>query len=345
MHKFMKDNNEEFDKWMMDYMTGSLSGEDMQKFHTLLRSDIHYRKRFKDLSAIHAKLLIPHFVAEEADNYEKLLRRINLEKSTSLRNSSSHRITWKSIRRIAAVIVLLITSSIACYYVWDDVWRTSQDVVLCQMEVPLGSQTKVVLPDGSVVCLNSGSVLKYDPSFMKNKNRDVYLTGEGYFEVQKNQHKPFIVHTGDLNVKVLGTVFNVRAYTDESNVEIALVKGRVNVFSQSETIGNVVLNPNQRAVYDKKSRSLFSEDTDAKVAALWITGRLSFINTSLVDIMKELERHYNVRIIVESEHMKTEIFSGSINSKLSLEEMLDYLDVDNKYVWTRKDNVITITDK
>ena len=180
---------------------------------------------------------------------------------------------------------------------------------------------------------------------MKNKNRDVYLTGEGYFEVQKNQHKPFIVHTGDLNVKVLGTVFNVRAYTNESNVEIALVKGRVNVFSQSETIGNVVLNPNQRAVYDKKSRSLFSEDTDAEVAALWITGRLSFINTSLVDIMKELERHYNVRIIVESEHMKTEIFSGSINSKLSLEEMLDYLDVDNKYVWTRKDNVITITDK
>ena len=114
----MKENNEEFDKWMMDYMAGSLSGEDMQKFHTLLKSDIHYRNRFKDLSAIHAKLLIPRFAAEEADNYEKLLRRINLKKSTSSRHSSPHRITWKSIRRIAAVIALLITSSIACYYVW-----------------------------------------------------------------------------------------------------------------------------------------------------------------------------------------------------------------------------------
>ena len=77
-------------------------------------------------------------------------------------------------------------------------------MVLCQMEVPLGSQTKVVLPDGSVVCLNSGSVLKYDPAFVRNKNREVYLVGEGYFEVHKNTEKPFIVHTEDLNIKFWG---------------------------------------------------------------------------------------------------------------------------------------------
>ncbi len=70
------------------------------------------------------------------------------------------------------------------------------------MEVPLGSQTKVILPDGSVVCLNSGSVLKYDPAFLRKKSREVYLIGEGYFEVQKNPEKPFIVHVDDINVKV-----------------------------------------------------------------------------------------------------------------------------------------------
>ena len=218
-------------------------------------------------------------------------------------------------------------------------------MVLCQMEVPLGSQTKVVLPDGSVVCLNSGSVLKYDPAFVRNKNREVYLVGEGYFEVHKNTEKPFIVHTEDLNIKVLGTVFNIRAYKEEPNIEVALVEGKVNVFSQSEEKGNIVLRPNQRAVYDKKTRVLFSDAVDAEAKALWTTGRLSFVNESLADIMKDVERRYNVHIIIEAESMKTEIFSGSISSKLSLDEILDYLDVDDKYKWMQNGNVITITDK
>lgn len=341
----MKENDEDFDKWMMDYMTGSLSGEGMQKFLVLLKSDIHYQERFRDLSKAHARLLVPRFAEAAADNYEKLLHRIHLEKSTPIQKVSVQRFSWKYIRRMAATIALLITSSIACYYVWDDIQKSSQDVVLCQMEVPLGSQTKVVLPDGSVVCLNSGSVLKYDPTFMRNKNRDIYLTGEGYFEVCKNEDKPFIVHVGDLKVKVLGTIFNVRAYKEEPNIEISLVKGRVNVFAQSEAIGNVFLSPNQRAIYDKETKSLFAENVDAEVATQWTTGRLGFVNISLVDIMADIERRYNVHIIIDSEQMKTEIFSGSISCKLSLEEMLNYLDVDDKYQWTKKGNVITITDK
>lgn len=341
----MKENNEDFDKWMMDYMIGGLSEEDMQKFLVLLNSDIHYKERFRELSKAHARLLVPRFAEVAADNYGKLLDRIHLEKSAPIQKRPVQRFSWKYIRRMAATLALLITSSIACYYAWDDIQKSSQDVVLCQLEVPLGSQTKVVLPDGSMVCLNSGSVLKYDPTFIRNKNRDIYLTGEGYFKVRKNEDKPFIVHVGDLKIKVLGTIFNVRAYKEEPNVEISLVEGRVNVFAQSEAVGNVVLSPNQRAIYDKETKSLFAENIDADIATQWITGRLSFVNTSLVQIMADIERRYNVHIIIDSEQMKTEIFSGSISCKLSLEEMLDYLDVDDKYQWNQKGNVITITDK
>ena len=148
-----------------------------------------------------------------------------------------------------------------------------------------------------------------------------------------------------MNIKVLGTVFNIRAYKEEPNIEVALVEGKVNVFSQSEEKGNIVLRPNQRAVYDKKTRVLFSDAVDAEAKALWTTGRLSFVNESLADIMKDIERRYNVHIIIEAESMKTEIFSGSISSKLSLDEILDYLDVDDKYKWMQNGNVITITDK
>lgn len=341
----MEENNENFDRWMIDYMAGCLSGEDLQKFHALLKSDVHYQERFKELSKEYARLLVPRFAAEEVENYEKLLHKLNMNKDKQPLRLPNRRFLGRNVRRIAATIALLITSSIACYYVWNDIRVAGQDVILCQMEVPLGSQTKVVLPDGSVVCLNSGSVLKYDPAFARNKEREVYLVGEGYFEVHKNVDKPFIVHTEDLNVKVLGTVFNIRAYKEEPNIEVALVEGRVNVFSKSETNGNVVLKPNQRAVYDKQSKKLFSDTVDAESTTQWTTGRLSFVNTLLVNIMKDIERKYNVRIIMESESMKSEIFSGSISSKLTLDEILDYLDVDDKYVWVRKGNVITITDK
>lgn len=341
----MKKNIEIFDEWMIDYMNGCLAGEDLQNFHALLKSDSACREKFKELSKEHAKYLIPYFAEEEAANYEELILRLKFKNRKHSRMLSVRPFFGKSLRRIAATIALIITSSIACYYVWNDIRDSAQNVVLCQMEVPLGSQTKVVLPDGSTVCLNSGSVLKYDPAFVRNRNREVYLIGEGYFEVYKNADKPFIVHTEDLNIKVLGTVFNIRAYKGEPNIEVALVEGKVNVFSKSETKGNVVLKPNQMAVYDKKTKRLFSDTVDAQSKALWTTGRLSFVNTSLTDIMKEIERKYNVRIVIESTRMNSEIFSGSISSKLSLSEILDYLDVDKKYKWKQKGNVITITDK
>lgn len=341
----MKKEYEDFDRWMIDYMAGCLPEEDFRSFHALLKSDEYFQKRFKELSKEHARLLVPYFAEAEVDNYEKLLCRLNVKQSTPPLVLPTRRFLWRNIRRIAATVALLITTSVACYYVWDDIQRSTQDVVLCQMEVPLGSHTKVVLPDGSVVCLNSGSVLKYDPAFARNKNREVYLVGEGYFEVQKNAERPFIVHTEDLKVKVLGTIFNVRAYKEEPNIEVALVEGKVNVFSKSETTGNVVLKPNERAVYDKQSGRLVSDAVDAEVMTQWTTGRLSFVNTSLVDIMKDIERKYNVRIDIESECMKSEFFSGSISTKLSLDEILDYLDVDDKYEWERKGNVITITNK
>lgn len=338
----MQTEEEHFDEWMTDYISGHLSGENLQKFHTLLKSDALYRERFKKLSQAHARLLVPRFAKIEAQNYEKLLRRLNLKPENTMQVRLR---PWKKLRRIAAAVAFAIASSLIGYYLGNEMQQGKPAPALCRMEVPLGSQTKAVLPDGTVVRLNSGSVLKYDPAFINKKNREVYLTGEGYFEVHKSPHKPFIVHTEDLNIKVLGTVFNIRAYPEEPNIQVALIAGKVNVFSRSETQGNVLLKPDQQAVYEKRSGKLFSEAIDAAVTARWTTGRLSFVNASLPAIMKDIERKFDVRIAIGSEKMKSEIFSGSIGSELSLEEILDYLDVDGKYEWTRQGNVITITDK
>ena len=252
---------------------------------------------------------------------------------------------WRTFSQVAAIALLILTTSIAGYYIYNDVAESNQEMALCQMEVPLGSQTKVILPDGSVVCLNSGSVLKYDPAFLRKKSREVYLIGEGYFEVQKNPEKPFIVHADDINVKVLGTVFNVRSYPEDSEIEVSLIKGRVNVFSASEIRDNVILAPDEQLTYDKRSGKMNHHHVDALQTSQWTTGRLSFVNASVPEIMKAIERKYDVRIVIHSKYLDKEVFSGSISPKLTVEEILDYMDVDNKYSWSRSGNVITITDK
>ena len=135
----MERDKENFDGWMIDYMAGRLSEEDLQQFHALLNSDVFYKKRFKELSKEYAKYLIPHFAEEEANNYEKLLHRLDLKKrSHSL--ASSRYFSWRNMRRIAATVALLImygmilkTQLRIWYYVrWKYHWVLKQRLC-CRM--------------------------------------------------------------------------------------------------------------------------------------------------------------------------------------------------------------------
>ena len=218
-----------FEELMLDFLAGKLSEDGERKLLHFLQSDISYQQRYKEMARTRAKSFIGKFEQEKQADYEALSVKLELKKK-----SEKKRIPlWRTFSQVAAIALLILTTSIAGYYIYNDVAESNQEMALCQMEVPLGSQTKVILPDSSVVCLNSGSVLKYDPAFLRKKSREVYLIGEGYFEVQKNPEKPFIVHADDINVKVLGTVFNVRSYPEDSEIEVSLIKGRVNVFSAS----------------------------------------------------------------------------------------------------------------
>ena len=309
-----------FEELMLDFLAGKLSEDGERKLLHFLQSDISYQQRYKEMARTRAKSFIGKFEQEKQADYEALSVKLGLKKK-----SEKKRIPlWRTFSQVAAIALLILTTSIAGYYIYNDVAESNQEMALCQMEVPLGSQTKVILPDGSVVCLNSGS---------------------GYFEVQKNPEKPFIVHADDINVKVLGTVFNVRSYPEDSEIEVSLIKGKVNVFSASETRDNVILAPDEQLTYDKRSGKMNHHHVDALQTSQWTTGRLSFVNASVPEIMKAIERKYDVRIVIHSKYLDKEVFSGSISPKLTVEEILDYMDVDNKYSWSRSGNVITITDK
>lgn len=208
--------------------------------------------------------------------------------------------------------------------------------------VPLGSQTKILLPDGSTAVLNAGSVLKYPLSYGK-KERNVYLVGEGYLEVAKNKKKIFQIHAGGMKVKVTGKKFNLKHYPEDCLTEVALVEGGVDVSVKNKLIR---LKSDEKAIYNQNKGSFYREQTDARKASLWTTGRLSFVNASFVDILKDIERKYNVKIHIESDKVSNEYFSGSINLEMSCQEVFNFMDVDKKYRFElHGGDVITIKDR
>lgn len=334
----MKSKDEQFEKLMMAYLSGTLTESDRAELMSLLTTDNNYKEQYRSIIKTHAIAHIPALEKEKDINYTHLMQKIG---NTLSATSKQNRFTV--FARAAAAILIILSISLSGIYIYN----SGRNTYLSDYEtmVPLGSQTRINLPDGTVAWLNSGSILKYKPSFGQ-KTRDVYLTGEGYFEVAKDASKPFLVHTSDINVKVMGTTFNIRSYQEDNFIQVDLIEGLVDVALNNSNVKQPArLSPDEKAFYNKQSGQLTTSKSEAYKSALWTTGKLSFVNASLVDIAKNLERKYNVKIRIESEQMKKEYFSGSINLNLSLYEILNYIDVDKKYKLEQNGNTIILMNK
>ena len=250
-----------------------------------------------------------------------------------------------NFRNIAAIITLIISVSVASFYIYRDFTAPADIAFWYETMSPVGSQTKIILPDSTIVWLNSGSTLKYNRSFGE-KCREVALAGEGYFEVKKDKTKPFTVHTDSINVNVLGTVFNVRAYIEDATVTVNLIEGSVNVsLPNADSQGALTMKPNEKLVFNKLTKKIESSQVDASRSSLWTTGKLCFVDATLEQISRDLERKYNVKIQIASEKTKNELFSGSLNLNQPLLEVLNYIDVDKKFIISQVSDSIIINIK
>lgn len=184
-----------------------------------------------------------------------------------------------------------------------------------------GQKSSVTLPDGSRVWINSASTISYTSNY-NIKERRVHLSGEAYFEVASNADLPFVVHTTDVSVTALGTVFNVKAYEDDSYVLTTLIEGRVETIAggQSE-----ILSQAQEAIYDRQTEILSAHSyKDAEHAVPWIKNELLFENEPLADIAVTLERMYNVTIVFENDIIKEYSYTGLIRNN-SLQNVLELI--------------------
>lgn len=192
------------------------------------------------------------------------------------------------------------------------------------LKIPYGKKFEVQLSDGTVVHLNSGTALRYPVQFVKNKKREVYLTGEAYFDVSKDKAHPFTVNTQEMNVEVLGTKFNVDSYSNNSTTDVVLVEGKVSLYKQQKTNQNLIyLTPGLKGSTQKGQREIKTEQVNTDYYTDWVKGSLVFKNASFDDIIKKLERCYNVTFVNKNKTLGKEIFNARFDNE-PIEVVLKY---------------------
>jgi hypothetical protein len=212
------------------------------------------------------------------------------------------------------------------------------------LKIPNGKILTVTLEDGSIIKLNSSSELRYPSSFAGMDKRQVFLKGEAYFEITKNSIKPFVVKTDELYTQVFGTVFNISAYEEDDTAEVVLVEGSVGVGDEKDFGAELpkMLKPFQKITRSKDlDDSFIIEDVDVNPYISWTKGMVSFQNEQMSEIIKKLERQFDVDIINENNMLGERRFTGMFD-KEGIDLILKTIQVHTPFSYTKKGKIIII---
>ena len=230
-----------------------------------------------------------------------------------------------------------------------------------------GSKTTIVLPDGTKVSVNAGSKLSYDNTF-GNTVREVYLTGEAFFDVVHNEEKPFIIHTAKMDIKDLGTAFNVRCYPDEKRAETSLIRGSIEITLKDRPKEKIYLKPEEKLTLvndevitttkpvSKKiktelivaeplvaiSHITYEPGDHSVVETSWVENKLVFRGEPFEEVALKMEKWYGVKITITDDHLKKVHLTGSFDSE-TVEQALAALQLTTDFKYTNTKNYITIT--
>lgn len=255
----------------------------------------------------------------------------------------------RRVKRGVLVLLMACISGILTYYFWKPGIHTQ----LKEIATIPGMKTSINLGDGTTVWLNAGSKLRYPEVFgPQDKMREVFLEGEGYFQVKQHAGKPFIIHTPSMDIKVLGTTLNVRAYPDEDFAETSLVNGAVMVNVQGK---DIYLKPRQKVVVKaapaEGQRKVAAEKVTLEpvrgisdsllIETAWREEKLVFQDETFAALALRLERWYGVKIIIKDPAMQNRRFSGRADN-VSLEQLLNILKAITPFDYDIKEREVTI---
>ena len=265
-----------------------------------------------------ARRLITYFKLQEEvperDESRLLWSRIERDVRRKKRNRKIIAGSWSAA---AAVVVAVL-----CFSLPRNERQSTESGLMAELVVPMGEHMSLELADGSSLRLNSGTRVIYPRSFDNSPEREIYVDGEIFIDVQPDAEHPFIVRTAGFEVEVLGTAFNVNAYSEDSHAEVTLVRGSVRITDRAERI--MQLEPDQQAVLNDGGLSE-KRSVDARKYVSWTDGVMIFEGEALENVMDRLERYYGVNIIRE-DSIKISI-TGSLDLNDSLAEVLERISV------------------
>ncbi|KAF0235475.1 MAG: Fe2+-dicitrate sensor membrane [Prolixibacteraceae bacterium] len=268
---------------------------------------------------------------------DKVHHRINLQQGQMPKSRMMKLIL--TVSKIAAILIIGLLLGLSVHY-----FKKAEPVYFTSI-APKGSVSQMVLPDNSIVYLNAGSQLKYTVEGLKGK-REVFLDGEAWFDVTKNEKKPFVVHTPFYDVNVLGTQFNVKAYSNDDEISTTLEEGIV-LITSSESLKlaeTTVLQPGEQLVYNAQKKTINVKNVETRMFTAWKDNKLIFINMNLNELFVLLERKYGVDIQVTNNLILNYHYDGTIKNETIL-EVLDLLKETLPIKYKIEGQTILITKK
>lgn len=209
-----------------------------------------------------------------------------------------------------------------------------------QIMIPYGKRSELTLPDGTHIWLNSGSRLSY-PSVFGSDSREVFLSGEAFFEVSHDKNRPFFVFAKELKVKVLGTKFNISAYSEDPVIRTVLLEGKINASKNQLFAKETSLSPGEGITFNKEEGTMIRGKADIRLYTSWIDGYLFFENEPTTEVLKKLERYYNREIRVD-EKLSGNTFSGKLDLSEDIRQVLENISFASSLTMREQDRVFII---
>ena len=322
------------------YLSGECSAENRKKFEIWLKADPANQKEFD--------MLVKAINSSAKQNYKwdtdklwlKIVKEAGIsEKSKTKTIPFTRRIYMSPVWRIAAVFLLILSLPFLYTQVIQPYYQSLQ---MENIMVENGQQKKVQLPDGSVVMLDAGSSFSFSKEFAGN-TREVFLEGEGFFKVNSNSEKPFVVYANNAIVKVLGTKFNVRAWQQNKRVKVAVAEGKVSLRNEKKSISHeVVLTKGQLSTLEENGTPSKPISIDIQKYIGWMNKEIIFNDAPLHEILFQVERWYNVKFELNDRAIAYEHLTLHIQKK-PLNDILELISALTDLKYKRKGKIVYLS--
>lgn len=312
----MNRNPENIEEMLLRYCEGSLDAEEKKTVEDWIASDKEHEEIARNVHELYW-----------ATDTLRVMNNVDTEKALKKTDSILMKKKFRTIflwtERIAAILFLPLLSAYLLQM------KDEAEPTMIEIRTSPGMTTAFVLPDGTNVSLNSGSVIRY-PNFFANDRREVELQGEAFFDVIKNPKKRFIVKTsGNERVEVLGTSFNMEAFPGDSILSTTLIEGKVKFYCSS---GSVEMHPGEKILYNTNTSKGKLVRTDGKVETAWRDGMIIFDNTPFDEVLRMISKRFNVDFVVKNEKYRKDSFTGTFSTQ-RLEQVLGVFSISSKIRW------------